>query len=75
MIARLIVSGDECWHWDVTRATSSGRHLTLDLSTHQSRVHYWLGPRTRVLLAATGADVTAMLREERQTSSWSRSGS
>ncbi len=65
MYARVVSCGQAFWYHDVTRIVSNGQYLTLDLQAHPSRVHYWLSDqRTSILLAATGPDVTALLREE-----------
>lgn len=72
MIARVLVHNRDTWHQDVTRITSDGLYLTLDLETHPTRVHYWLAPAdapaaARILLAATSEDMTALLRDEAST--------
>jgi hypothetical protein len=64
--ARVRVCGQETWYHNVTKVTADARgYLTLDLAAHPSRVHVWLkGSGTSVMLAASGPDVTGMLREE-----------
>lgn len=64
MIARLRHAHDERWYYNVVAASADAHgYLTLELASYPHRVHYYLR-RTSVLLAATGEDVTAMLREE-----------
>jgi hypothetical protein len=63
--ARVRVCGQETWYHNVTQITADHGYLHLHLAAHPSLVHVWLeGHGTTVLLAATGPDVTALLREE-----------
>lgn len=62
---RVRVHHQEQWYHNVVNVTSDGRYLTLELSEHPSRVHFWLGGRgTDVLVCQTDADVIAALRAE-----------
>lgn len=74
MYARIVTAGQEKWYHNVVTASADRDVLTLTLNAHPHQVHYWIGgegARTSVLLAATGEDVTAMLREEHPNGAWS----
>ncbi len=57
------VAGQQTMYANVTRVWSDGRYLHLALAAHPSLVHFW--KPQRVLLAGSGPDLTALLREER----------
>ena len=70
--ARIRTCGQEKWYNNVVRIEGlrgydqGGTYLVLHLSEHPTRVCYWIGKGSpiAVLLCATGADVTTVLREE-----------
>ncbi len=73
-IARIRSHGQETWYYNVVSASHDEHgYLTLELDGYPYRVHFWRAPsmspppfyhNCSVLLAETGPDVTALLREE-----------